>query len=451
MLTSPLLVLSLSCSISWGVPLHGSPDDNEVTEDKCYSEMSDPYRLFGSWTSYFAVDNERAQTVEMPGCRPKSFWMFVRHGSRRPSVGQINATNTRGPHIKAAVVKNHQDGKGHLCGKDLGAFLDWHPHLTEADDHLLVQAGRDEMKVLGERFRARLPSLFETFDNKEVIFRSTKTQRTIESAREFFEGAFPNYEFDLPAPILNDTVLRFYKFCKNFKDLDSIEEGSESLVEMKMFEDSDVMKGMIERVNQRLGFNETDSKLNLSDIYVMWDTCRYEMQARETPVFCSPFTKKDLEIMEYHEELKYWRSHGFGGNDKMNRLVACPLMKNMAEALENNRVTVHFGHQDGLTTLLTMMGINEDEVAPTHSNYQAVTSSDPERKYRMSKMNPMGGNFGVLLSECDLEPKKRVVAYLQERPVNLPGCGHTECDWETFKTIYEKAIQCPFDEECDNN
>ena len=39
-------------------------------------------------------------------------------------------------------------------------------------------------------------------------FRSTKTQRTIESAREFFEGAFPNYEFDLPAPILNDTVLR---------------------------------------------------------------------------------------------------------------------------------------------------------------------------------------------------------------------------------------------------
>ena len=48
-------------------------------------------------------------------------------------------------------------------------FPDWHPHLTEADDHLLVQAGRDEMKVLGERFRARLPSLFETFDNKEVI------------------------------------------------------------------------------------------------------------------------------------------------------------------------------------------------------------------------------------------------------------------------------------------
>ena len=123
MLTSPLLVLSLSCSISWGVPLHGSPDNNEVTEDKCYSEMSDPYRLFGSWTSYFAVDNERAQAVEMPGCRPKSFWMFVRHGSRRPSVGQINATNTRGPQIKAAVVKNHQDGKGHLCGKDLGAFM----------------------------------------------------------------------------------------------------------------------------------------------------------------------------------------------------------------------------------------------------------------------------------------------------------------------------------------
>ena len=36
------------------------------------------------------------------------------------------------------------------------------------------------------------------------------------------------------------------------------------------------------------------------------------MQALRTPVFCAPFTTEDLEIMEYHEELKYWRSHGYG-------------------------------------------------------------------------------------------------------------------------------------------
>ena len=57
----------------------------------CYND--DPegrYKLFGSWTSYFAVDNERAERVEIPGCTPKSFWQFVRHGSRKPSIAQAS-------------------------------------------------------------------------------------------------------------------------------------------------------------------------------------------------------------------------------------------------------------------------------------------------------------------------------------------------------------------------
>jgi len=272
----------------------------------------------------------------------------------------------------------------------------------------------------------------------------------MESAREFFEGAFPAFDFHLPEPVLNDTVLRFYKFCDNFKDLDEIPVGDERLAEQKLFEEGPEVQGLVDRVNTKLGFVNT--KLGLPDIYVMWDTCRYQLQALISPaVFCAPFTKEDLQIMEYHEELKYWRSHAYGeSNRKVNELVACPLMQKAVESLENRNVTVFFGHQDGLTTLLTMMGINEDSVAPTHDNYPNTPPGEEERHYHLSKMNPMGGNFGLVLTECDQEPKLRVSAYLQEKLIKLPKCGHTECDWDQFKEIYQEAIRCPYDEVCGN-
>ena len=134
MLESTALLLAILCPIIWAAPPQkfepfellswDEVKDSQPSQNQyCYAESSDPYRLFGSWTSYFAVDNERAEAVEIPSCRPKSFWLFVRHGSRNPGVGQIDATNDRGPVIKDAVLKNHLDGKGHLCGKDLGAFM----------------------------------------------------------------------------------------------------------------------------------------------------------------------------------------------------------------------------------------------------------------------------------------------------------------------------------------
>ena len=125
-------------------------------------------------------------------------------------------------------------------------------------------------------------------------------------------------------------------------------------------------------------------------------------------------------------------------------------MKKAVHSLENKKVTAYFGHQDGLMTLLTMMGINEDLIAPTHDNYPNNQDSDKERQFRVSKMNPMGGNFGLLLSECGQEPVQRVTAYLHEKPIKLSKCGSMDCDWNKFKRIYKKAIQCPFDEICGN-
>ena len=48
------------------------------------------------------------------GCKPKSFWILARHGSRNPGDDDISQMEIRGPAIQAAIIDNHQNGKGEL-------------------------------------------------------------------------------------------------------------------------------------------------------------------------------------------------------------------------------------------------------------------------------------------------------------------------------------------------
>ena len=117
---------------------------------ECYANISDPYLLFATKTSYFTVDNEDTEPIQIEGkimfdhrkniswhllwpifgqvrwhlekwksivlyvsgCRAKSFWLLARHGSRNPGDDDISQMEIRGPEIQAAILDNHQHGKG---------------------------------------------------------------------------------------------------------------------------------------------------------------------------------------------------------------------------------------------------------------------------------------------------------------------------------------------------
>ena len=46
------------------------------------------------------------------GCKAKSIWFLGRHGSRNPNGEEISQMEVRGPEIQAAIIDNHQNGKG---------------------------------------------------------------------------------------------------------------------------------------------------------------------------------------------------------------------------------------------------------------------------------------------------------------------------------------------------
>ena len=53
---------------------------------------------------------------------------------------------------------------GSLCQEDLDGIQAWNFSLTVDEESLLTEAGRLELENLGERYRKRLPTLFEPTD-----------------------------------------------------------------------------------------------------------------------------------------------------------------------------------------------------------------------------------------------------------------------------------------------
>lgn len=62
---------------------------------------------------------------------------------------------------------------GELCAADIEAISNWKLELTVDDGDLLVESGKDELRQLGQRFKVRLPDLFDEYSEEDVIFRTT--------------------------------------------------------------------------------------------------------------------------------------------------------------------------------------------------------------------------------------------------------------------------------------
>ena len=59
---------------------------------------------------------------------------------------------------------------GELCDADYDAISKWSFDLTIDDESLLTESGRTEMKELGQRYKARLPEIFdETYNEDNII------------------------------------------------------------------------------------------------------------------------------------------------------------------------------------------------------------------------------------------------------------------------------------------
>lgn len=302
---------------------------------------------------------------------------------------------------------------------------------------------------LAQRFKRRFPSLLGFHFSSDVYnFRHTDSARTADSARHFASGLFGiNGKVSIPEPVKDDPVIKFYKTCRKWKE--EVDDNDDARKEQQRFRNGPEMKKVVRDVSSRLGFKQN---LSFDDIHLMFSICRYEnvVHPNYTSPWCNVFNRNEKVVMEYDEDLDYYWIDGYGFT--INYEQACPPVKDfldhfraaMQPESEAPLGIFRFSHSGLLLKVYARMGLFRDATPPRADNFKQQTS----RQWRSSLIDPFTANLALVLFQCS--DGYKLLAYVQEREVVLPGCDNILCPMETVLANYAPlADLCDISEICD--
>lgn len=408
-------------------------------EETCYADNRNPYLYYGTKTAYEFV-YEKKPVSSIPSCTPVQVWTVVRHGTRYPAASVITKLRTL-EDTRNQIIYNHEQRKnGELCDKDLENLKRWSINITEDSSDTLAPQGHEDLFLLARRIKTDFPDLLSwTYSQDRYKFRHTDTQRSQASCASFIKGLFGSDASDVyvPPPVPNDQMLCPYSNCTVWEN--TIAELTQ---EKKRFQETALMKNVIHNVSHRLGFLYNLTMETVSKIY---DMCRYNKAFNFTNVspWCAAFTKNELQILEYNQDIFYYYKSGYGAD--INLRLGCPLVKNLIERfskLENSTTgqpsgIFYFAHGAQVNMLSSRLGFNKDSQPLTYENYNVMT----KRKFRSSLVLPFTANIMAVFYKCTMGEENQVMFYQNERVVDYEGCNVGLCSWKYIKAKFADIIK----------
>ncbi|XP_054282249.1 multiple inositol polyphosphate phosphatase 1-like [Macrosteles quadrilineatus] len=412
-------------------------------QETCYADNPNPYLNFGTKTAYEHAYNKKGIQA-VPDCQPIQLWLVARHGTRWPSADDIPEFSQLND-IKNHIISNYNNNKGSLCMKDIENLKEWSFNMSPDQGDMLTKQGRQDLYLLGKRIRSYFPELLNIpYSADKFVFRHTNTSRTKESAEYFYRGVFGMSFEDqvptLPAPIEDDRLIYPYNNCPTWDA-----QSSSAKEEKAKFDKSEWMNNVIYSVSQRLGFDYNLTKDNVKDIY---DGCRYQKawNVTGTSPWCAAFTKEELQVLEYGEDVKYFYKSGPG--KPMNMRLACPLVKDLytrfsaveEEPRGNHPAAVfYFSHATMVDMVSARLGLTDDSLPLTADNFP----DQMYRKFRTSNIIPFTGNVLAVLYNCARGESLQTIFYQAEDIVRYPGCSVGLCEWNYIKQRFSSFTQEP--------
>ncbi|XP_053609480.1 multiple inositol polyphosphate phosphatase 1-like isoform X2 [Plodia interpunctella] len=363
--------------------------------------------------------------------------MLARHGARNPSEQNIREMKNALA-MKSDILRYHAEGRGDLWDREIADLQEyrWSPDV-DVTPYVLTNRGHRELNDLGDRINMTYFSLLKKL--KEHHIRPTNEQRTIESARSFLNGLDDSLAYGIEAPLrkIKDVMLLPYLHC----DLHTTEawNGSKRISELQKYYETADYKEVLLSVQKRMGSNEPLTPTNVSGLY---DLCRFHRSTSLTGTspWCKLFTNRDLEVLEYIEDINsYYRSgYGFPYNGHLGRLVLSDLLKKFQAEVYDSKptFTAFFSHDSLIDMVYCALGLFHDEKS------LKAKRRNPRRKWRTSKNTPFAANIIVVLHECEnmLEPRPYKVQFLvNEKPQRV--CVKKVCTWAEFQDKLKPFLQ----------
>ncbi|CAK9816946.1 Multiple inositol polyphosphate phosphatase 1 [Anthophora quadrimaculata] len=414
--------------------------------DYCFVDEDDPYLYMATKTAYHFVHAGKTRFQDVPNCHAEQVWMLATHGTQCPSEMEITEMLTL-TELQNQIINNHETrNNGHMCNRDLENLKRWKPnaYLVIQRAEVLTPQGVEDMKLLARRLQSNFPQLLNpTADNITADNYMFKTTYVRDSLEAFMEGLFGNRNAVYVEEVsTNDTLLSTYKTCNVWDN----EHNNISVEEVIRFEEGVEFQSLVQNVSRRLGFLYDISKESILTIY---DICRYEKAWTVTQLspWCAVFSKEELRVLEYREDLYYYYKAGYGR--EINAQLGCRLLQDMMNhfwKMEQDKDSnepkgvFYFSDIISLQNILTALNINKDQMKLTAYNYKDMA----KRQWRTSFVSPFAANLVAVFYKCDStnQPNK-VMFYLAEKLVLLDGCDVGLCDWEYLKQKFNPVLkQC---------
>ncbi|XP_043599293.1 multiple inositol polyphosphate phosphatase 1-like isoform X2 [Bombus pyrosoma] len=413
--------------------------------DSCFADEDDPYLYMATKTAYHFVHAGKTRFQDVPNCHAEQIWMFATHGTRCPSETE-DIEMQKLTELQNQIISNHEvRNNGRMCIRDLENLKRWKPDVYLAIERaeVLTPQGVEDMRLLARRLQSNFPQLLQPIDEnitaENYVFKTTDARES--SMSYFMEGLFGDRQaVDAEEVAINDTLLTMYKSCNMWNNGPS----NTTIEEVIMFEEGAQFKNLIQNVSQSLGFLYDISK---ESILTMYNMCRYEKAWTVTKLspWCAVFSKEELRVLEYREDLYYYYKAGYGR--EINAQLGCTLLQDMMNhfwRMEQNgesnepKGIFYFGDIISLQNLLTTLNINKDQTQLTAFNYKDMA----KRHWRTSFMSSFAANLVAVFYRCDItsQPNK-VMFYLAEKLVMLDGCDVGLCDWEYFKQKFNPMLK----------
>ncbi|CAL7933072.1 unnamed protein product [Xylocopa violacea] len=411
--------------------------------DFCFTDEKDSYLYMATKTAYHFVHAGKTRFQDVPNCHAEQIWMFATHGTQCPTEAEITEMLTL-TELQSQIINNHEArNNGRMCNSDLEYLKKWKPNeyliIERAED--LTPQGVEDMKLLAGRLLSNFPQLLqsnsENRTSKEYVFKTTDARGGME---DFMNKLFGDrHAIEAEEVSLNDTLLTMHKSCDTWDN----GNGNVSVEEVTKFEEGPEFQNLIHNVSGRLGFLYNISK---DSILTMYNMCRYEKAwaVVQLSAWCSVFSKEELRILEYREDLYYYYKAGYGR--EINALLGCTLLQDMMNHFwkveldkdsSEPKAVFYFSDIISLQNLLTTLNINKDQTQLKASNYKDMA----KRQWRTSFMSSFSANLIAVFYRCDSggEPNK-VMFYLAEKLVLLDGCDVGLCDWEYLKRRFNPVL-----------
>lgn len=458
-------------------------------KSKCYSnQISNPLRFYGTKTTY-TVAKEALESshiypdYEIPECEPIMFYFIGRHAIRYPDGEDIVEMSQVLSQLQKKIIKSAEKGLTQLCEQDLQSIRNWKLRMNESDDNRISDTGLLETQRLAKDFKQRFPILLDSNKAKIEIGITTKerTEQTAdafiqqirlnqnsnkESSEESFETSSEEEVFDNKnsneLTKNENPILYFHDTCKELLSEQGVKLEKPKLV--KELRSSDLMKSLINRVNERMGFR-TDDGIDAQVLRQIVRACQFDFAIHEqSSGWCSLLGDEEIKILEYLDDIEDFYEDAYGRN--INGRQTCPLIgdivRKVKKSIKNSKEKksfLHFTHAGVMKRLYSGLGLfNTLSHNIDNKSDESVCLGD-DRKWKSSLICPFSANFAAVLYKCSKNKdnknddkkygKYKLLTLVQEKPVLIKGCDSYLCSVDKFIDSYrEITSNCNLKEIC---